>query len=245
MLGLINALVELLFDILEGLVQFLRDLIPLLLKLVFALSPFLLSVGVAYLYGGTRLGIIIAGIVVVLMVVGLVYAYRRQIAGTGLSNGVIIAVIIVDISLVVLTGFKTSWFGLRRISTTDIQTSSSVPPASQNADPRSTREGLLLDLLKKSIQDDNYGETVRAIDGLVSIKSKASIPIVIDALRRYYPRAVSSSSESDYAYRTSVECMWALEQLEASESCVLLAEIAVKNPVLTTAADAKSQTLCK
>ena len=238
MLALIDLLVELLFRILEGLVLFFRNLIPLLTKLVFALSPFLLLTFVAYLFGGVKLGLIVGGMVIVLMVIGLTYAYANQLTGTTLSGPVVIAVLLIDLGLVTVAGFRTSWFSTFRTN------SGSASTGTQSSDPSTTREQLLLDLLKKSISDNNHGEIRRAITGLVSIKAKSSVPFIIEALRTYYPKANTNPYTND-EYQTSTHCMDALADLGATEGCVLFAEIAVKNPLLTRAADTTSDRVCK
>ncbi len=253
MLRIINALVQILFDILEGLVEFFRKLIPLLLKLIFALSPFLLAIYVAYLYGGTRLGLISAAIVVVLMVIGISYAYRNQLSGTGLSESVTVAVLVVDLLFLVAVGSKTSWFGLRSRSVPTVQsssapstqqgTSSTSSSTSESTTPQAAKEKLLLELLNKSIQDDNYSESSRAISALVEMKSRASVPLMMEALRKYYPQANYTAYASPYT--VSMNCMNSLAFLGATESCILLAEVSVKNPALTQKADEISKTLCQ
>ncbi len=101
----------------------------------------------------------------------------------------------------------------------------------------------MIDLLNGSIQTENYGEIERATNGLVSLNSKQSVPKIIEALRKFYPRATDAYRDS--AQDLCIKLMKALNALGATESCVLLAEIAVKNPALTYSATETSNTLCK
>jgi hypothetical protein len=235
MISLLSAIVEFLFDTIKGIINFLEELIPLLLKMLFGLSPFVLLVLVAYFVGGQMIATVTGIIILVFIIVGIAWAVRQNLSGTGLSLKVIIYVVAVDILLFSIIFKEVDWYkGLK----------SEQPTAEQKGGRIETNRGkeeVLLKLLENSINSDNRAETLRAMDELRKMKSQAAIPLVIKVLQRDYPH--TDSTVDDYQ-RISHTCISTLVELNARQSCDLLYEIQIKNAFLSEKAREASAAIC-
>jgi hypothetical protein len=240
MISLLNAIVTVLFRALEGIIGFLQDLIPLIFKIVFSLSPFLLMIAVSYKLWGLRTGIGVGIGVVILMIIGLVYAFSNNIQGSTLSETVVVIVIIMDLLLGGVIVWKV-YYANRSSNQPVADNSQNISGQSQEV--KKTKEELLLNLLKQAIESKNTDEITRSIEELRKIKSNAAIPLIKEVLTAYYLDAHNDYNPNT-DYKVSELCINTLVELNAKDSCNLLVEVGVKNPYLTKIAEQATTQIC-
>jgi hypothetical protein len=237
MISFLESLLEDILKTLEGLAEFFIKLGPLILKIIIFSSPFLALIILAYITLGFFLAAITAGAVLILIMVGLGYAKRQNLAGSAVSKRTIFFVVIADIIFGALILIKVFWF-------TNSSTKTNVTAQSHNAGAVSSgKEKKLVELLEDSFNRGDIGAMHRAVGELKDIKSQEAVPLIIKTLQRFYLN-VDDSYQSKDARELCLQCIGALAEIESPLACDTLREIQIRNLFLSKLAKNVSSRIC-
>lgn len=246
---------EFIIYILKGFAAFLSEFIPLLFKTSLLMSPFLLLVYCSYLFGGLKIAVPSTIFVVVIIIIGFVWARKRNITDKSLSPALVFLCLFFDAGFIISSLIYTEKIKLKpRIYTEKTESGEKIEGLKlEKEKARELRIRTFLDALKQSVSNENESYWMKSdflhIMGKlkeINAYNEVPVPLIIDVLNKIYLHVDEGFffPQRDRYREICEACIDFFVAVKAKEACELLYKIQTKEGYLYNTAKKASLKIC-